>query len=225
MIKAVIIDIDDTFSLTEAASFGIENSILERMGKPPMSRKVHLNTWERPLSEALAIRAPGIDVEAFRTAYLPLIEEYTRSGELEVISEANYTALDKLAEFGMSLMVLTSRDHNRIRHMLDPSHPLSHKVEAIYYQDNLTYRKPDPRIFDGLLADTGLLPEQCVYVGDAIRDGQAAKGAGLYFIANLESGLRQKQDFVGIPVDLFIRAFPDVVRAVRSLNSSSVTQR
>lgn len=224
MIKAVIFDIDDTFSLTEAVSFEIENAILQRMGQAPMSRKVHLETWEQPLSKALAIRSPGTDAEAFKAAYFPLIDEYTRSGKLDIIPDANYEALDKLAELDKTLMILTSRTHKRVMHMLEPNHLLAGRVKAFYYRDNLRFRKPDPRVFDELLKDTGLLPEHCVYVGDAVKDCQAAKGAGLHFIACLESGLRQQQDFAGVPVDIFIDKFPDVVSAVQSLDGSTTTR-
>lgn len=68
MIEAVVIDLDDTLCLTEAACFEMENEVLERMGRLPMPREVHLETWGRPLFEAISDRAPGIDVEAFKTA-------------------------------------------------------------------------------------------------------------------------------------------------------------
>lgn len=224
MIKAVVFDIDDTFSLTEAVSFEIENTILQRMGRPPMSRKVHLETWEQPLSKALAIRSPGTDLDTFKAAYLPLIDEYTKSGKMDIIPAANYEALDKLVEFDKTLMVLTSRTHDRMIRLLEPSHLLAKRIKAFYYRDNLRFRKPDPRVFDQLLENNGLLPEQCVYVGDAIHDGKAAKGAGLRFIACLESGLRQREDFASIPVDIFIYKFPEVVSAVQSLDASTTAR-
>jgi phosphoglycolate phosphatase-like HAD superfamily hydrolase len=38
MIRAVIVDVDDTLCLTEEASFALENEVLSRMGRPPMPR-------------------------------------------------------------------------------------------------------------------------------------------------------------------------------------------
>ena len=63
-----------------------------------------------------------------------------------------------------------------------------------------------------------ILPEECVYVGDTPGDARAAKGRGMHFIASLESGLKRKEDFDGLLVDLFIPRFVDVVEAVRSLD-------
>ena len=68
MIKAVALDIDDTACLTEAARFELENSVLAQMGLAPMSREVHVQTWGRPLFEAIMDRSPGIDVDAFKEA-------------------------------------------------------------------------------------------------------------------------------------------------------------
>lgn len=44
MIKAVIIDIDDTLCLTEAACYELENQVLLSMGRIPMTRDIHKET-------------------------------------------------------------------------------------------------------------------------------------------------------------------------------------
>ena len=69
MIEAVIVDFDDTLCLTEAACFEMENETLAAMGREPMSRDVHINTWGQPLFDAISVRSPGIDVEKFKAAY------------------------------------------------------------------------------------------------------------------------------------------------------------
>ncbi|HEY1074413.1 MAG TPA: HAD-IA family hydrolase [Patescibacteria group bacterium] len=220
MIKAVIFDIDDTFSLTEAVCFEVENEVLRRMGLPPMSREIHLATWEMRPSEAIPLRSAGVDVATFYALYENLLAEYIEADRLDVIPDENYKALDQLTDLGMALMVLTSRPHDRVQHMLQPEHRLARKIKDLRYRNNTKFRKPDPRAFDELLHGASLSPEHCVYVGDAVRDATAAKKAGLYFIATLESGLRQRGDFDGVPVDMFIDKFPDVVSAVMRLESS-----
>ncbi|MFI7129218.1 HAD family hydrolase [Nonomuraea sp. NPDC050153] len=93
-------------------------------------------------------------------------------------------------------------------------------TEAAYHEGNTRFMKPDPRAFDELLAAAGLRPDECVYVGDSPGDAQAANGAGLRFIACLQSGIRKRQDFAAHRVDAFIDAFPDVVEAVASLDGA-----
>ena len=219
MIEALVIDVDDTLCLTEAVCFDMENEALVSMGRGPMPREVHLTTWGQPLFEVITERSPGVDAEAFKAAFEPVIAEYTASGKLDTIPDINYEALDKLVDMGKLLMVLTSRTHGELKHMLEPDHLLATRVEAFYYKDNTQFHKPDPRVFDELLKAHGLAPQNCAYVGDSIGDAVATKQAGLHFIASLESGLRQRQDFEGYDVDRFIMRFPDVVDAVVSLDS------
>ena len=57
-----------------------------------------------------------------------------------------------------------------------------------------------------------------MYIGDSPGDAAASNQAGLSFIASLESGIRQREDFAGYNVAAFIYRFPDVVDAVLSLD-------
>lgn len=219
MIEAVVIDVDDTLCLTEAASFEIENEALRRMDRPPMKRDVHLATWGQFLFDAILTRSPGIDLEQFKVAYHPVIEEFIESGRLDAIPQENYQAMDGLLDRGKKLMLLTSRTHGEFKHMLEPDHLLASRITAFYYQGNMAYRKPDPRAFNELLQDHSLSPADCVYVGDSPSDAAASNQAGLRFIASLESGIRQRTDFSGYQVDAYIHRFADLVDAVVALEA------
>ncbi len=219
MINALVVDLDDTFCMTEEVCFELENSVLAQLGRAPMDRKVHLKTWGKPLFEVIETRSPGVDVEAFKNLYRNLIAEFIASKKLDSISEDNYQALDSLIDLNKKVMILTSRSRDELRHLLEPDHRLASKIKAFYYRDNMKFHKPDPRAFDLLFHDFKLQPQQCVYVGDSVSDAVAAKKAGLYFIASLESGLRERSDFDGYGVDIFIDRFKDVVEAVQRLDN------
>lgn len=152
------------------------------------------------------------------TAFRPTIDEYVRTGKLDMIPKANYDTLDALIRNGKSIVLLTSRNHTELKHLMAPDHLLAGRVSAFYYRDNMQYHKPDPRAFDALLHERKLQPGECVYVGDAQSDATAASGAGVHFIASLESGLRQASDFERVPVDAFIHTFPELVPAVEALD-------
>src|SRR3990167_5369847 len=100
MIKAVILDLDDTFYLTEQATFDMENEALVSMGRSPMKREAHRANWGKPLFEAILERSPDIDVEAFRVAYKPTIKHYTEEGKLDSTSPENLQALRDLKDLG-----------------------------------------------------------------------------------------------------------------------------
>ncbi len=219
-IEAVVIDVDDTLCLTEVAWFNLENEALQRMGRPHMDRSVHLSTWGQVTFDAIQKRSPGIDVEEFKAVYQPIISEHIKDGRLDTIPPVNYESIDRLIELGKKIMLLTSRTRDELRHMLASDHLLASRIEAFYHKDNIRYHKPDPRAFDELLKQHNLKPEQCVYVGDSPGDAAASNQAGLSFIASLESGIRQRDDFAGYRVSAFINHFPEIVDAVISLETT-----
>lgn len=217
MIRAVIVDVDDTLCLTEAASFDLENEVLARMGRPPMPRTVHLSTWGEVLLDAMPHRSPGVDLRRFAELFPLVHREYLAAGRLDVIPPENLAALDGLVADGRTVLLLTSRTETEVAHLLTPDHVLAGRVSGAYHQGNTRFRKPDPRVFDELLAETGLPPGACVYVGDSPGDALAAGGAGIRFVACLQSGVRRLDEFDPRLVTASIAAFPDLVAVVRRL--------
>jgi len=119
--------------------------------------------------------------------------------------------LAALKKDGKILAILTSRTTQEAKHLLDKNHHINKWIEKIYHADNLKYLKPDARAFEQVLLDFNVKPDEAVYIGDSISDGICAKGAGLHFIALLESGLRTKEDFKSVSVDFFANTFPEIV--------------
>lgn len=218
LVQAVIIDFDDTLYLSEEACFKLENEVLRRMERPPQTRAIHRETWGMPLASAITLRSPGINADEFWRILEPTQQEYVKNGHLDQIPDANIQVLDTLIAHGLTVFILTSRTYPEVQHLLDPDHHLAGRVVKIYHADNTTHLKPDPRVFDNLLAEhPSFTPANCVYVGDSPSDGVAAKNAGMHFIASLESGLRSIKDFDDIAVDATIAHFSELPKAVASL--------
>jgi phosphoglycolate phosphatase len=217
VIRAVIVDFDDTLCLTEAASFDLENDVLARMGRPSMTRTVHQLTWGEALLDAMPQRSPGLDLARFAALFPGVHQEYLADGRLDVIPPENLDALDELVAAGRTVLLLTSRAEAEVEHLLAPDHALAGRVSAGYHQGNTRFRKPDPRAFDELLAETGFPPGECVYVGDSPGDAVAAGGAGMPFIACLQSGVRRLDEFDPRYVTAAVDAFPGIVAAIDRL--------
>lgn len=211
MLKLVVLDFDDTLSLTEEATFKIENLIAEKLGFPPMDREAHRKNWGMPIKQAIVERIPGIDPDRFMEELKVVLPDQVKLGNIDAISDANIQTLKELKAAGKHLAILTSRSYQEVEHLLDENHHINSLVEKIYHMDNSKYHKPDPRAFGQILADFSVSPEEALYVGDSIGDAAAAKGAGLHFIADLESGLRTKEDFSHLPVDHFVQTFPEIL--------------
>jgi HAD superfamily hydrolase (TIGR01509 family) len=200
MIEAVFIDLDDTLCMTEEICFNLENETLAKLGRPPMTRGTHQSNWGMPLAEAIVERSPGVNVDEFYQFFPTVLQRYTDEGLLDQIPDENYEALDQMIKMGKSLIVLTNRNHEELKHLLEPAH------------------EPDPRVFAHIEEAHGWKPNECVYVGDSPSDAAAAKGAGLHFVASLESGLRTERDFEDYPVDVFIPSFTKLPEAVEQLD-------
>lgn len=222
MIRAVVLDFDDTLCMTEAVCFEIENEVLRQMNRPPMDRAVHQATWGQQLFEAITVRSPDVDVEEFKTRFPTTMQRYIDEGLLDQVPSKNFQALDELLAANKQLIILTSRQRFELAHMLEPDHELARRVSAFYYRENMQYHKPDPRAFEVLLHEHRLEPHEVVYVGDSPSDAAAATKAGLHFIATLESGMRSAADFAAYPVAVCVTDFPQVVAAIRGLDAQAV---
>lgn len=207
MINLVIIDFDDTLSMTEEACFHIENETAQKLGFPPMTREAHLKNWGKPLEQAIVERIPGIDPTAFMQLVYKVHQQHIETGRIDIISNENLEFLDNVKSSGRKLAILTSRSLQEVKHLLR-DHPINTRIEKFYHKDNSEYLKPDPRVFDKVLTDFSVAPNEAVYLGDSVGDAVSAKTAGLHFIAVLESGLRTEEDFIHIPIDSFVKTLP-----------------
>lgn len=133
------------------------------------------------------------------------------------VSEENLATLKALKKQGVKIAILTSRTLPEVKHFMRENHPLHAVLDGFYHRDNLQFLKPDPRVFNKALTDFQVTPQECVYIGDAVSDAVAAKGAGMHFIAVLESGLRKKEDFKNSNVDFFANTFSEILPYITTL--------
>lgn len=218
MIKVVLLDFDDTLCLSEESCFNFENTIAASMGHKPMSRTIHQITWGQNLHEAIKERIPGIDADEFMKRFEHMVPDAITNGTFDSVPERNLAVLDKLKDAGKKLAIVTSRSYGEVKYLMDKTHPLSSRIDIIFHRENSEHLKPDPRVFNKALYEFDVTPKDCVYVGDTLKDGFAAKEAGLEFIAVLESGLVVKDTFknVNIPVDFYAEKFTDILPYILS---------
>lgn len=214
-IDLVILDFDDTLTLTHDPAYRLENEIATELGHSPISKAQHLKNWGKPLDLAVPERYPGINLDKFKKLHPTILKRMVQAGEIDQVSLKNLAALDELIKRGKKLAILTSRTTQEAEHLLDPNHVINSRVERFYHKDSSLFHKPDPRVFDQILQDFQIAADRAVYIGDSVSDAQAAKGAELYFIAVLESGHRKRRDFKGLKVDHFVQNFSDSPRVIR----------
>lgn len=101
--------------------------------------------------------------------------------------------LRKLRKGGKVIALVTSTNAKSLA--ADFTHNVieSDVFDHVFTIDDTEYYKPDPRVFDPLLA-LGYKPEEVMYVGDAASDFYAARDAGFDFIG-VGTGLLLPEDF------------------------------
>lgn len=213
MIKLVLLDFDDTLCLSEEFCFHFENEIAQSMGFPPQTREVHQATWGQHLQEVISERIPSIDAKEFMKRFEERVPQAITEGRFDSVPQYNLDILDLLKKEGKKIGIITSRSLIEVKSIMDKNHPLSERIDIFYHRDNLDHMKPDPRVFNKALYEFDVMPIECVYVGDTLKDGFAAKNAGMDFIAVMESGLVDKQLFknANIEVDFFAEKFTDIL--------------
>mmetsp|Transcript_33855 Transcript_33855/g.46873 ORF Transcript_33855/g.46873 Transcript_33855/m.46873 type:complete len:323 (+) Transcript_33855:505-1473(+) len=184
--QAVIWDIDGTLAATTQLGFTATNAVLKKFGFSEIGEAEYLRGTIYTTPERLAWHASGGldggDISA------PCGEELGRAFDeyyVELVSfdtAGFYPGLNDLCLELASLNILQGAVSNAcgsyVVRVLDVN-GVSSLFPSTLGADQAPRAKPHP---DGLLlcaASLGVDPAQCVYVGDAPSDGQAAKAAGM----------------------------------------------
>jgi len=77
------------------------------------------------------------------------------------------------------LALISNFDHPPHVHSVLSKLGLTHFFDSVVISAEVGIKKPDPRIFDSALEQTGMKPEEVVYVGDTEDDTEAARAAGI----------------------------------------------
>lgn len=77
------------------------------------------------------------------------------------------------------LALVSNFDHPLHVHSVLSNFDLTPYFDSVVISAEVGVKKPDPRIFDTALEQTGMKPEEVIYVGDTDDDTKAARAAGM----------------------------------------------
>jgi N-acetyl-D-muramate 6-phosphate phosphatase len=182
MIKAVLFDLDGTLLDTAQDFHESLNDLRAEENLEPLSFetvraqvshgghalvRLGFGTLEPEAHEAMRVRLLNI--------YRKRLAKHTR------LFEGGDEMLDALENRGLSWGIVT----NKPGWLTDPllvEVKLSSRARAVVSGDTLPERKPHPSGLLHAAKTLGVDPRECVFVGDAERDAQAAQSAGMYSV-------------------------------------------
>lgn len=193
MIRAVILDFDDTLVKTKEMSFEKHALVGQHFGYSLDKESFHTH-YGKPWPLIIERIFPGLAFSDFYKRLVELEKEYL----FEEIDGATNT-LRQLRQQGIALGILTSdfeesffRRASRLDHLRYLDHDL------IFCADRIPFPKPDGRAFLpllGRLQTKGIQKEHIAFVGDLLTDYQAAREAGVTFFA-VTTGFPTANDFI-----------------------------
>ncbi len=192
-IQTIIFDFD--YTLVDSARGTIDgvNYAFKKMGLPTAS--------DAAVRRAIGLSLPDILTRLAGDAYTKHVDEFTRlflqrADETMVALAEFYAAVPQtvkaLQGLGIHLAIVSQKLRRYIQLILEKENLLE-AFEVIVGGRDAPY-KPNPEGLLSAVAQTGSLPENCLYVGDSVTDAETARRAGVAFVAVL-SGVTPRTAF------------------------------
>lgn len=203
---AVLFDLDGTLVDTAPDLCAVLTALLSRHSRPPLPYAVARN--EVSNGAIGMIRAAFTDAESedeIERLRLDFLEIYLESVCINsrIFSGLNDILL-QLEELEHPWGIVTNKPHAMTEPLLGAL-GLDSRPACVVSGDRLPLRKPHPAPLRLAAEEIGFEPAQCVYVGDAQRDIEAGRAAGMATIAAAYGYIRQNEDPLDWGANLIIR--------------------
>lgn len=183
-IKAVLFDLDGTL-LDSAPDLGFAANQL-RIARgveplPQMHYRPFVGTGARGMLRiALGVTPETPDFEALKEEFFVAYEQCM--GQHSQLFEEVPLVLQALQAHGLAWGIVTNKSERFTLPIVQASPPLL-AAEAVVGGDTTPHSKPHPAPLLEAAQRIGVLPAQCIYVGDDERDMVAARAAGMHAVA------------------------------------------
>jgi 2-phosphoglycolate phosphatase len=183
MSALILFDFDGTFADTAPDMAAAANRQREKMDLPPLpleALRPHVSMGARGMiGAALGI---GVDHPEFETWRVAFLQDYEASSTVHTrLFEGMPELLDDIRQADMRWGIVTNK-HTRYAEPIVQWLGLP-DCAVLVCGDTLEFAKPHPLPLQHAAKQTGFNADKCVYVGDDLRDIQAAKAAGMPSIA------------------------------------------
>lgn len=190
--KVVLFDHDDTLVGTIGSKWKEHIYIAKKYYGKDLTEAEIRQHWGVPFNQLIGILYGTEDIE---TAVKYNVRHHTEfEKELFV---ATVPTLKRIKESGRLVGVITATSKLSFEHDLKHHGVPSEFLDYTQTQEATDYHKPDSRVFEPVkywLKTVNVKPEEVIYIGDGLRDMEAALGAGFDFLG-VETGLVSAKEF------------------------------
>jgi 2-phosphoglycolate phosphatase len=222
-VAAVLFDLDGTLVDTAPDLVAVLNRLLGERGEPPMPYAVARNEVSNgvPGLFRLAFR-DSLSEDEHEALRLRFLEIYTRQvcvhSRLFMDIEAILSNSD---EIKVPWGIVTNKAHAMTMPLLEQL-GIASQPGSIVSGDRLPQRKPHPAPLRLAAEELGVAPEHCVYVGDARRDIEAGRAAGMRTIAVSYGYIRPAENMREWGADVIIRRPHEIEATLATLRQRGV---
>ncbi len=209
MYKLIIFDLDGTLLNTSLTIQSVINESLKKFSLPPLTieqTKEFVGNGARKLVERAVGKADG---ELVEKVYCDYSERFANcSGKLSFLYEGAAEALQNFKGCGISLAIVTNKPKAATMRVYDEFLAKFGFGEVLCQTKN-TPLKPNPASTLKIISDSGVKPEECLFVGDGETDVQTAANAGIKCVSVLW-GFRSKEKLKGAGAKIFVNSFKEL---------------
>ena len=213
--QAVLFDLDGTLADTAGDLGGALNQLRVRRGLAPMALELlrpHASAGARGLLGAgLDIHPGHAEYEPLRLAFLEAYEGCL--ADTTALFDGMPELLDALEARGLRWGVVTNKVH-RFTGPVMAGLGLDTRAGVIVSGDTTPHPKPHPQPLLTACERLGVPPQATLYVGDDLRDIQAARAAGMPSAAAAWGYLGTAVDIAAWQADVICQAPADLLRVL-----------
>ena len=203
-LSAVLLDLDGTLLDTAPDLAAALNLLREQEGLDPMPFAPIRAQVSNGSVAVLRLGFPATDEARFANLMQRFLDLYRNGLAVQTRPFPGFTeVLTELEAHGIPWGVITNKPA-RLTEPLLRSLGLFERAGCVLSGDSLAVRKPDPLPLLTAAARIGVDPRDCLYLGDALRDMQAARAANMVGLAARYGYIGPQENTADWPVTAWI---------------------
>jgi N-acetyl-D-muramate 6-phosphate phosphatase len=220
IVGAVLLDLDGTLVDTAPDLVAVLNQMLREHGEPPMPFAIARNEVSNGALGLIRLGF-GEDLSEHSREELRLrfLEIYTNRVCIKSRLFIDiHSILNNSKELNVPWGIVTNKAQSMTEPLLEQL-GIASQPSCVVSGDRLPQRKPHPAPLQLAARELGLAVEECVYVGDARRDIDAGRAAGMHTIAVSYGYIRPDENLHSWGADLVIRRPNELEPALSKLRN------